>query len=79
MNWHYLDNNVQKGPISDEELEALFRAGKVDYNTLVWRDGLADWQPYGQAKAPPGGAPPASPQPAGVWTRTFRLVASALA
>jgi uncharacterized RDD family membrane protein YckC len=68
MNWHYLENNVQKGPISNEELEALFRAGKVDYNTLVWRDGMADWQPYGQAKAPVGGASPAAPGTAALGT-----------
>jgi uncharacterized RDD family membrane protein YckC len=57
MNWHYLEGSEQRGPVTDAELEALFRAGTVRPDTLVWREGMAEWQPYAQAKSPPGGAP----------------------
>jgi uncharacterized RDD family membrane protein YckC len=57
MNWHYLEGSEQRGPIPDADLEALFRAGTVQPDTLVWREGMAEWQPYAQAKSLPGGAP----------------------
>jgi uncharacterized RDD family membrane protein YckC len=61
MIWHYLENNVQKGPVTDEDLDALVRAGTLDENTLVWRDGMAGWLSYRQAKgaaAATSAAPP---------------------
>ena len=57
MNWHYLEGSEQRGPVTDADLEALFRAGTVRADTLVWREGMAEWLPYAQAKVPPAGAP----------------------
>lgn len=51
MNWHYADNGQQVGPVSDEQLLQLFQSGKINADTLVWHEGLADWTPYHQATA----------------------------
>jgi uncharacterized RDD family membrane protein YckC len=57
MNWHYLEGSEQKGPVTDADLEALVRGGKVGPGTLVWREGMAEWLPYGQVQAVPAAAP----------------------
>jgi hypothetical protein len=49
MDWYYADGSQQKGPITEEGLADLVRAGTVKPDTLVWRAGLAGWQPYSQA------------------------------
>src|SRR4051812_9764170 len=46
MNWFYVEAGQQCGPVSDEQLQEFVRAGKVMPTTLVWRDGLKEWQPY---------------------------------
>ena len=57
MNWYYAEAGEQRGPITDAELRDLAKAGAVRDGTLVWREGMASWQPYGQVKGPTG-APP---------------------
>lgn len=51
MNWHYAEQGQQIGPVDDAQLAELVRLGKVNADTLVWRDGLPDWMPYAQAQA----------------------------
>ena len=58
MTWFYVDAGQQAGPVPDEQLDELVRAGKVRGDTLVWREGLANWLPYTQAR-PEGIQPPA--------------------
>lgn len=55
MNWYYVKDNAQAGPVEQAALEALFRDGKINSNTLVWRAGLDTWLPYSQAL--PGNPP----------------------
>jgi len=50
MNWYYSSNEQQRGPVSDSEFEALVGAGTVTPQTLVWREGLANWMPYTETK-----------------------------
>lgn len=57
MQWFYASNGQQAGPISEAELEALLRAGTINPQTLVWREGMTDWQPLGEA-GPAAGSPP---------------------
>ncbi len=45
MNWFYVENSQQKGPVLEEELAALVQNGTIKIDTLVWREGLPDWQP----------------------------------
>ena len=49
MNWYYALNGQQQGPVNEAELQRLLQAGTINLNTLVWREGLADWQPISSA------------------------------
>ena len=56
MNWYYVDEGKQAGPISDEQLDEMFRSGKIKPESLLWREGMADWKSYSEVKgmATPG-------------------------
>ena len=68
--WYYSAGNEQRqGPLSTEDLVALFRQGRVGLDTLVWRDGQSQWQPLADFAAELGlvgasGAPLPPPLPA---------------
>lgn len=67
MSWYYAVGQEQKGPVTEEQLQALAKDGAITGETLVWREGLADWQPYrvvsGGAAA--SGSAPGAAAPAG--------------
>ncbi len=50
MNWFYAEGNQQLGPVSDSQLEEFLRSGKISPTTLVWREGMSQWQPLGVAR-----------------------------
>lgn len=50
MTWYYAENRTQVGPVDDAALDALAREGRIQPDTLVWREGMADWQPYRVAR-----------------------------
>jgi uncharacterized RDD family membrane protein YckC len=61
MNWYYVEQGQQAGPVDDAQLEALRQAGRIQADTLIWREGMANWAPYSQVKGgpvPAAGAPP---------------------
>ncbi len=47
MNLYYEDGDQQMGPINKAELQALIKAKKVNAKTLVWQDGMENWQELG--------------------------------
>ena len=49
--WYYAQNNEQRGPVTGPELLALERSGLLQPSTLVWRAGLAQWQPWSTVAA----------------------------
>lgn len=51
MNWYYVDAGQQAGPVDDAQLDDLARNGKLQPDTLVWREGLDNWLPYSQARS----------------------------
>jgi hypothetical protein len=60
MDWYYDSGGQQSGPVPESQLDELVRSGAVQPDTLVWRSGMADWQPLHQAR--PGNAiPPLAP------------------
>jgi uncharacterized RDD family membrane protein YckC len=64
MPWYYAEGALQNGPVTDEEFRGLVENGKVRGETLVWREGMANWQPYASVATPAVGeavipAPPA--------------------
>lgn len=53
MNWFYSDGNQKNGPVSDSQLDELLRSGTISQATLVWREGMSDWQPLNIARPGP--------------------------
>ena len=47
MSWYYAQEGQRIGPVSDEELTRLTKDNVVTPSTLVWRYGMAEWQPWG--------------------------------
>jgi uncharacterized RDD family membrane protein YckC len=44
--WHYADAlRQQHGPLPADELRTRFERGELERTTLVWRTGMAGWQP----------------------------------
>jgi hypothetical protein len=43
--WYVGINDVSVGPIRLAELRSKAASGKIDPESLVWRDGLEDWRP----------------------------------
>ncbi|MGV8961547.1 MAG: pilin [Stenotrophomonas sp.] len=44
--WFYAEGNRERcGPLPSENLVELFRSGRIALDTLVWREGMAEWQP----------------------------------
>jgi len=41
-----VEANQQRGPVSEEQLHELARAGKILPTTVVWREGMANWEPF---------------------------------
>jgi hypothetical protein len=50
MNWYYDQGGQRQGPVDDSQLDLLIAQGTVRAETLVWREGMADWAPLSQAR-----------------------------
>lgn len=65
--WFYAHQGRQLGPISEAELQSMIATGAIQPTTLVWRQGMAQWQPLSSLAMPAAGAlppqPSISPQP----------------
>ncbi len=57
MQWYYAINGQRQGPVGQAEFEQFVAQGIVKPDTLVWREGMADWKPYVQVA---GAAVPAA-------------------
>lgn len=44
--WYYADReHARQGPVEPAELVRLRLQGRLDWDSLVWREGMAEWQP----------------------------------
>jgi uncharacterized membrane protein len=41
--WHYVQNGQACGPVDITALQNLLKSGAVSRDTLVWKEGMADW------------------------------------
>jgi hypothetical protein len=57
MSWYYALGNERQGPVDDAAFERLITTGIVMPDTLVWKPGMADWQPLSVVR-PQIGVPP---------------------
>jgi len=62
MNWYYVSAGKQAGPVDEAQLEGLARTDQIQMDTLVWREGMAEWQPYSTV-APPDLITSSAPAP----------------
>lgn len=64
MAWYYVEAGAQKGPFEDNAFRELVGSGVIRADTLVWREGMKDWLPYGTVVAgQTAAAAPAAPAP----------------
>ena len=63
--WYYNVNNQPTGPIDDTAMQNLVKSGAIAPTTLVWQEGMAQWQTLGMTAlaplAPVANTPPAAP------------------
>jgi hypothetical protein len=67
MTWHYEKNGIRHDNVTEDDITGLIARGELTAATLVWRQGMTDWQPVSATplasallKAPPtstAGAP----------------------
>lgn len=68
MEWYYASGNERKGPVTQEALAELAVAHEVTDSTLVWHEGMAEWQPFARYRAEVvPGLPPVLPAGAPVY------------
>ena len=46
--WYAVIDNQRQGPMSPEDLEARIDAKQITAQTLLWREGMANWVPAWQ-------------------------------
>jgi uncharacterized RDD family membrane protein YckC/DNA-directed RNA polymerase subunit RPC12/RpoP len=46
MSWYYAGGGKQIGPVTDADIDFLVREGVIQPATLVWREGMGEWQPW---------------------------------
>ena len=50
MQWHYMVDGTQRGPVDDAALLELVGQGVIRDDTLTYHDGAAGWQPWSVAR-----------------------------
>ncbi len=73
MDWYFAEANQRLGPVDDSEFRSLRASGRIGPNTLIWRNGMADWQPLSSVNASP--SPVLSPE-GGFCTECGRAAAA---
>jgi uncharacterized RDD family membrane protein YckC len=51
MQWYYVQNGQRLGPYGDADFAQLVNGGQVAAGTLVWHEGMPNWQAYSQVLA----------------------------
>ena len=47
--WYYADSERQVGPVAESEIKELVEAGVINSTTLIWCEGMLNWQPYSES------------------------------
>lgn len=53
VEWYLARDGSQFGPLADSELRKLVELGHLKPDDLLWRDGMAEWQPAATLFRPP--------------------------
>src|SRR5262249_14587715 len=65
---YYADGGRQVGPIEEAALDELVKSGVVRDETLIWREGMANWQPHSAVRGVKTEPQPMPAVPTGVGT-----------
>ena len=52
MDWFYVENGSQQGPVNEETFHDLQAKGVITPETLVWQAGMPEWLPLSRAQGP---------------------------
>lgn len=75
--WYYANvGQPRQGPVTAEQIKALFLQHQVSVETLVWRQGMADWMPLGAVSTELGVHLP--PPPPGSHSNPYAQPAAAV-
>jgi len=67
QSWFFASQGQQQGPFPDAQFRQLIATGKVTTDTLVWTEGMANWQKAGDVPGLlAGGGAPAMPRAGGL-------------
>ncbi len=81
MQWFYVENDAQAGPVTDAEFAQLQAQGLIQERTLVYCQGMADWMPLADARSQGFWTPPetvAAPAPDAAPASTNPLAGAGL-
>jgi hypothetical protein len=48
--WYYINDGTQQGPLDDAGIDGLLARRAITPETLVWKEGLAEWMPLSSAR-----------------------------
>ena len=48
--WWYVSGSERMGPVSDDDLHRLLISGTITSSSLVWKTGMAGWQPAAEVE-----------------------------
>lgn len=51
MSWYYASGGQQQGPIDDAQFETMIQSGQIKPADLVWKEGMANWQPLSTVRS----------------------------
>jgi GYF domain 2/RDD family len=69
--WFFNDSGQQRGPVTAVEIQSLLENRKIRADTLVWSDGMAEWEPAGSInrfQISPYAAPASTPDSGIDWS-----------
>lgn len=49
--WYYARDNQEHGPVNTAQLKALLKKGEVEPSSLIWKEGMQNWQPAEEVPA----------------------------
>ena len=73
MTYYYAVNGQQTGPVTEEQLRGMVTAGSIPADTLIWREGMPQWQPFSTALGDPAAAGGQVTVECGVCHQTFPI------
>lgn len=69
--WHIHSSQGSQGPYTVEEIRGWYSEGRVRSDTMVWRDGMAEWVRLDVSGILPAAAPKAAPAATSSYSPTL--------